>query len=114
MLSEREILEKAQGILEARGIYFLISDGVIVYIGESNSVYNRIAEHLKDSKLKKFDSYTIELMNDSTKKERKSMEEMYISLHNPKYNKKNVVMNRDMEKLFCREVKAKFVDRIRE
>ena len=73
MLSKRDILERAQSMSEAKGIYFLISDGIIVYIGESTNVYKRIAEHLKDSKLKRFDSYTIELMNNSTKKERKNI-----------------------------------------
>lgn len=69
-------------ILPDCGIYFLLNEGEIVYVGQSKrSVRQRILQHRKD---KVFDSFFVKPY------ERKSldfMEAMYIFVHTPKYNK---------------------------
>ena len=40
------------------GVYILILEGVVVYVGESMSVYSRIGAHVKDTK-KRFDTVRI-------------------------------------------------------
>ena len=68
------------------GIYLLKKGGVVVYVGQSINIEQRIKQH-KD---KKFDDYmTIEceknLLNET--------EEAYILLFNPKYNIKKAEIN---------------------
>lgn len=50
----QEIINNAVDAKGARGVYFLIQDNKIVYVGQSVNVFNRIACHTKD---KRFDSY---------------------------------------------------------
>lgn len=40
-----EILDLAQPVAQLCGIYFLIRDDQVIYIGKSKDVYSRIAEH---------------------------------------------------------------------
>ena len=65
------------------GIYFLISDSEVVYIGQSLNIYQRINRHLSDNKKifdeVKFIEYEKEFLNDR--------ESEYINLFIPKYNK---------------------------
>lgn len=62
------------------GVYFLISEDEVVYVGQSVNVYSRIYEH---SKLKKFEKYAYiqcpEPMLDK-------LESLYIHLLQPKLN----------------------------
>ena len=62
------------------GVYFLFDDKQLVYIGESNNVYMRIGQHIKDG-TKKFDSFEIYPCND-----RKKLEGFLIRALMPKYN----------------------------
>jgi hypothetical protein len=63
------------------GVYFLIKDDVVVYVGQSVDVYGRIPEHEKD---KDFDRAVFFKANlDSLL----SLEFEYIVAFNPKYNK---------------------------
>ena len=63
-----------------KGVYFLFDNKQLVYIGESNNVYMRIGQHIKDGK-KKFDSFEIYPCND-----RKKLEGFLIRALSPKYN----------------------------
>jgi len=65
------------------GIYFLISDKEIVYVGKSKDVACRINNHKKED-VKKFDNvFFIKV----PEKELESTENYYISKFKPKYNK---------------------------
>lgn len=79
-----EVLSNAVEINSERlhGIYYLIKDGVIVYVGQSINVYARIGAHIAAYE-KDFDSYAfvsvpIEDMN--------RIETEEILNHRPKYN----------------------------
>ena len=63
-----------------KGVYFLFDDKQLVYIGESNNIYMRIGQHIKDG-TKKFDSFEIYPCND-----RKKLEGFLIRVLSPKYN----------------------------
>ena len=54
LLREIEIVEHAIPIDTACGIYFLISEKRIVYVGQSTNVFSRVYTHLQT---KQFDSY---------------------------------------------------------
>ena len=62
------------------GVYFLFDNKQLVYIGESDNVYMRIGQHIKDG-TKKFDSFEIYPCND-----RKKLEGFLIRTLMPKYN----------------------------
>jgi len=53
LLRECEILDGCQPWTKAVGVYFLIKDGRVVYVGQSGSVYSRISNHQSS---KDFDS----------------------------------------------------------
>ena len=65
------------------GIYFLIKDNVIVYIGKAFDISSRIRAHIIEDK-KDFDEirYVEKEIDDLD-----LSENYYISLYNPKYNK---------------------------
>ena len=54
LLREEEIVDRAHPWHGETGVYFLISDGRVVYVGQSTNVYARVHHH---SGVKKFDSY---------------------------------------------------------
>lgn len=54
LLRESEIVEHAVPIDTAVGIYFLIAEKKVVYVGQSTNVFSRIYTHLQT---KQFDSY---------------------------------------------------------
>jgi len=56
LLSADEIIAKSDPILQSSGVYFLIKNGSIVYVGQSTDVHARIATHRRD---KEFDRVTI-------------------------------------------------------
>lgn len=64
------------------GIYFLIKDGVIVYIGQSKKVFSRIESHKDDSK-KEFDSACY---FECKEEELDTFEKVLIQAFWPKYN----------------------------
>lgn len=68
---------------EACGIYFLISKGNVVYVGQSLCIYARIGTHLTE-KSKQFDSWSW-IPCDASLLD--SLEEEYILKFNPIYNK---------------------------
>lgn len=123
MLSEREIFKRARGLESLSGIYFLIRDNKIIYIGESDNVYKRIWNHLSNKKHysgKKieggFDYYSVDIMPNTTTKEKRRMEAMYIMIYEPEYNTIHNCGEINKETIMCfnREVKQKFIDGLRE
>ena len=66
------------------GVYVLILDGIVVYVGESKSVYSRIGAHVKDSK-KRFDSVRILPCQEHR---RKYWEAVLIDRYQPLFNSK--------------------------
>lgn len=61
------------------GIYFLLSDGVIVYIGKSLNVINRTTQH--NNKI--WEEYTYLTCKE---KDLSAIEKKYIQIYSPKYN----------------------------
>lgn len=85
LLSESEILAQKRLLANEliQGIYFLIKDDEIVYVGQSTrSVYDRIFAHFHEEK-KHFDSYTI-LQSDE--ENLNDLEAAYIFMCAPLYN----------------------------
>ena len=62
------------------GIYFLFDKDELVYIGESDNIFRRIGEHVRDG-TKEFDRFEVYPTWD-----RKSLEGFLISTLKPKYN----------------------------
>lgn len=89
-LSHSEVVSKSADFIPVsffseakRGIYFLISEAVVVYIGKSNNIAQRMVSHTKNED-KEFDRVFI-----LTIPEDKSLSEYewpYIAKFDPKYN----------------------------
>jgi hypothetical protein len=80
LLDEDEILLLA-GIRRLKcGVYFLIKDESVVYVGQSINIMNRVAEH---NKSKDFDTFTyVQCKRENLNQ----IEAMYIQRLKPKYN----------------------------
>lgn len=63
------------------GVYFLYDKGELVYIGQSNNVYGRIGQHIREGK-KRFDDFRIYETSDCVR-----LEGLLIGLLHPKYNR---------------------------
>lgn len=83
-LSVSEITEKAIEIGHDCGVYFLLLNGTIVYVGQSINCYSRITGHVLDG-LKKFDSFSFVQVR---KNDLDLVELAYIKKFNPFYNVK--------------------------
>jgi len=70
-----------------RGIYFLIKEDKIVYVGSSTDIMSRIVTHKEIDKKKDFDSYSYILLEKHTIKEMHSLEVKYIRNMLPKLNR---------------------------
>lgn len=64
------------------GIYFLLHEAVVVYVGQSKDLFYRIARHARDGE-KVFDAFTYILCSED---ELDKMEELYITAMVPRYN----------------------------
>lgn len=67
------------------GVYFLIIDEEIAYVGQSTNIHRRVSEHFRDSKRDgiSFDSYTYVLCKPS---ELDALEAIYIEKFAPEWN----------------------------
>lgn len=84
-LSKKEILAKSKiDNADISGIYFLIKNNKIVYIGQSKSIAVRLAGHNHKGF---FDCYSYIACNES---DLDFMESMYIGIYRPELNKKAV------------------------
>lgn len=79
------------------GVYFLIRNNVIVYVGESANVFMRIGQHIAEG-TKQFDSFTFYETND-----RKRLESFLISILSPTYNIAPGKMGYVIDDLFTEE-----------
>lgn len=79
LLSRDEILSLAIPGGRLSGVYFLIHEGEVVYVGRSENILGRIAAHISEGE-KEFDSFTYLPAGPIR-------EGHYIKLLNPKYNK---------------------------
>lgn len=82
-LTKEEILKNKKPIPKSAlsGVYFLINNNEIVYIGSSYSILNRVTTHLKENKII-FDNYFYIVCKDYLIQESK-----YILIFKPKFNK---------------------------
>ena len=79
LLTKNQLLENEISWTSLVGIYFLIKDKEIVYVGQSTNVYRRIPSHLD----KQFTGYAVVLCE---KHELNILESLYIHCLQPKYN----------------------------
>jgi hypothetical protein len=82
LLSEEEVRNLAQPIKQLCGVYLLLSNGIIVYVGQSANCHARIGTHFKEGG-KVFDSYHI---IECAEKELDDLETQYIGRFMPQYN----------------------------
>lgn len=80
LLDYDEIIKEADGNKILCGIYFLINQNDVVYIGQSVNIHSRIAQHKNNKKFDKF-SYI-----ECGKPELSHLEVKYIKKFKPKYN----------------------------
>lgn len=78
-----EILSRSRPAVSAVGVYFLIREEEIVYVGQSNNIHARISYHMQCTN-KKFDSFSyinvpLERLN--------NVESHYIEKFEPEYNR---------------------------
>lgn len=66
------------------GVYLLVRDGEIVYVGQSGNVYSRIAKHMDTARFE-FDSFSIFICVD--KNDRLKMETELIHKYQPPENR---------------------------
>jgi hypothetical protein len=78
LLREHEIVSVSKPWQQFVGVYFLIDNGKIVYVGQSVNVYSRISQHSK-----KFDSFSI---LPCQKNELDALESLYIHVLKPPLN----------------------------
>lgn len=77
--------------VDMRGLYFLLRDGVIVYIGSASNhgkfsnVWRRVTEHRRRGE-KNFDSFRVFDMSFNTPEEIREEEVHLIKKHVPEYN----------------------------
>lgn len=77
----KNIIKNKKSITQNPGIYFLLDNNKIVYVGKSLSPEKRINSHISD---KNFDSYSVIRCKEC---ELNSLEKEYILKFLPKYNK---------------------------
>lgn len=63
------------------GVYFLMQEDTVVYIGETSCIVSRLSQHRQD---KEFNGFRMLRVDDET--ERLRLEKAYIQKHAPKYN----------------------------
>jgi hypothetical protein len=78
--SEAEIVRRATDLSELAGVYFLVRNERVVYVGKSLNVYQRVASH-RPSKL--FDKVSFIRCHEP---DLLRLEAMYISKFNPEFN----------------------------
>ena len=82
LITKKEILKNQVNKQNISGIYFLIKNNKIIYVGQTSHFISRLAEHI--SSKKKFNSYSfIPVKNNQ---ERLKLEVKYIKKLNPREN----------------------------
>lgn len=80
LVSEIEVVRRSVPYVTATGVYFLIRDKRIVYVGKSTDVYNRLRQHTAD---KEFDRVAVLRCPPSILD---ALEAIYIQLFKPELN----------------------------
>jgi excinuclease UvrABC nuclease subunit len=85
VINQKKIIDKPYKIepFKKRGIYFLIFEKQIVYVGQSKNVHARVSTHLNSYKIK-YDSYNFILVEEP--KSLDNIEAYFIAKFKPKYN----------------------------
>lgn len=96
-LTSEYILGLAKPVKKTCGIYFLVHEQEIVYVGQSINCHIRIGSHLNDE-LKVFDSYFVVECPESRLDE---MEAKYIVKFRPRFNLAIPTVANSIEKLFA-------------
>lgn len=101
LVSAEAILSAAKPWQSFTGVYFLISENKIVYVGQSVNVYARISGHTH----KKFDSFTV---LPCPKEHLNLLESLYIHMFDPPLNghEKNNCAPLNLEKILKLSVNA--------
>lgn len=87
MKSKKDIIghkKSINNVVSDRGIYFLIKDNKIVYVGQSVNIFKRIKNH---KRTKDFDYYNYILLPEVSDNRLNDVEMKYIAAFSPKYNK---------------------------
>jgi len=94
LVSEESILNAAKPWQKFTGVYFLISNNKIIYVGQSVNIYSRISSHTH----KNFDSFTV---LPCPKEHLDVLESLYIHMFNPPLNghEKNNCAPLNLEKI---------------
>jgi excinuclease UvrABC nuclease subunit len=79
--AEHRSIVKAAVPIQKTGVYFLIANKKIVYVGQSHNIPGRVAEHMLS---KEFDSFAFV---PAKKEELDSLERAYINKFLPVYNR---------------------------
>lgn len=82
LLNERSIQAASAPISSICGVYFLLSDGEIVYVGASRNIMRRVSQHLDDDS-KTFDSVSF---IETSEQAMFRIESAYIEKFRPKLN----------------------------
>lgn len=82
LLSPKEIIEKSSPAMFVSGVYFLIDEGRITYVGKSNNIGARLVEHAK--KGRPFERYFALLCSPD---KMHGLESDYIKALDPEQNK---------------------------
>ena len=77
-------LESFERPKKVMGIYFLLLDGVVVYVGKSGSVHQRIMSHVFIHKYKPFNEYRV--LEVEHEDQLNKMESNFIKKYLPEYN----------------------------
>lgn len=86
-VSKDTILSLDCCLLRISGVYFLIADDEIVYVGESENIIVRISQHIQSDKGKIFDRWC---WLQVPAEERRKVERAYITRFNPRLNRAGV------------------------
>ena len=87
MLSHDAIVKASEPVVGRHGVYFLIKNKKIIYVGKSGNVIRRIGRHIGDGK-KNFDAVTYIEIPDRYIADTNHIELSYIQKIKPKENKR--------------------------
>jgi predicted GIY-YIG superfamily endonuclease len=84
LVSKESILAAANDVEKTSGVYFLINDEEIVYVGQSVNIHSRIHDHTSSNGMrKKFNKFAFVCCNED---ELDAVESVYIHMLQPKDN----------------------------
>jgi excinuclease UvrABC nuclease subunit len=87
LFSLEQVIEKATKLISC-GLYFLVKNNEIIYIGQSTNISARLDSHtIKNHSYKDYDKVFIYECLDAA--ERTALEEYYIEKFKPRYNSNN-------------------------